>query len=371
MIFMVALATLAGCKHQTATYAELGSKPVKQGEIYLVTPQGAVTSTGEQWVGAFKKGAVNKLVIYFYGGGVSVDAYTAAHGLSNHGDEFFFFDDMTLWKEMALKCFQSSFGNDTIINPFRDWSVALLPYTTGDFHIGQGEFEYTTLEGNLDTLYHHGYTNFQLFMDHVMPYVGSPEAIVVSGSSAGGFGTSFLSEDITELFPDVTNFVACVDASQLFWDKFPETCKNVWQAPEHIAARFVSDNPVYDCLTTLHQDKPYVKILFTCSARDFALVSFNNYFSNGAKTDGTKEEGEKFQQKLQQFVTNLLALDSAAGVFIWDDMISNETTNLTVHTIETGKDFHTDRGGNGSVAHWLYDAVEGNVRVVGLDCFDR
>jgi len=371
IIAIAAIAAFTGCKNESTSYAELGTKKVKEGEIYLVTPDGAVTSTGEQWVGAFKKGAENKLVIYFYGGGVSVDAYSAAHGLSRHGEEFFYFDDMTLWKQVAYNCFKGSFGNDTITNPFKDWSVALLPYTTGDFHIGTGEFEYTNLEGNLDTLYHHGYTNFQLFMDRVMPYVGTPEAIVVSGSSAGGFGTAFLSEDITELFPNVTNFVACVDASQLYWDKFPETCKNVWQAPEHIANRFQSNNPVLDCLTALHQDKPYVKILFTCSARDFALVDFNNYFERGVRTPGTKEEGEIFQGHLQEFVNNLLAVDSAAGVFIWDDMIFNATTNLTVHTIETGKDFHTDRGGNGSVAQWLYDAVEGNVRVVGLDCFEN
>ncbi len=370
-IFIAAIAAFTGCKNQSTTYAELGSKPVKKGEIYLVTPDGAVTSTGEQWVGAFKKGAENKLVIFFYGGGVSVDAYSAAHGLSKDSLGFFFFDDMTLWKQIAYNCFKSSFGNDTATNPFKDWSVALLPYTTGDFHIGSGEFEYINLEGQLDTLYHHGYTNFRLFMDRVMPYVGTPDAIVVTGSSAGGFGTSFLSEDITELFPEVKNFVTCVDASQLYWDKFPEVCKNVWQAPEHIANRFHSDNSVLDCLTALHQDKPYVKILFTCSVRDFALVTYNNYFEHGAKTLGTKEEGEIFQQRLQRFVTSLLAMDSTAGVFIWDDMIFNEATNLTVHTIETGKDFHTDRGGNGSIANWLYDAVEGNVRVVGLDCFEK
>jgi len=371
LIIIASIAVLFGCKNESNTYSELGSVPVKDGEIYLVTPEGAVTSNGGQWKGAFKKGTENKLVIYFFGGGVSVDEYTASHGISKHANEFFYFDDMSLWKETAYQCFKGAFGSDQETNPFKEWNVVLLPYTTGDFHIGTGEFEYTDLEGNPATLYHHGYTNFKLFMDRVMPYLGTPESIVVSGSSAGGFGTSFLSEDITELFPETQNFVTCVDASQLYWDKFPEVCKNVWKAPEHIANRFVSDNPVLDCLTTLHNDKPYVKILFTCSTRDNALVGFNNYFEKGAKTPGTKEEGQIFQQRLYDFVQKLLSVDNNAGVFIWDDMISNEETNLTVHTIETGENFHTDRGGNGSIAQWLIDAVNGNVRVVGLDCFNK
>jgi len=371
LVIIASFAALIACKNESAAFVELGSEPVKEGTLYLVTPEGAVTSTGSQWMGGFKKGSENKLVIYFYGGGVSVNEFTAALGISKHADDFFYFDDMSLWKDVAYNCYKGSFGSDLESNPFKDWSVVLLPYTTGDFHIGTGEFEYTDLEGKPATLYHHGYTNFKLMMDRVMPYLGSPEDIVVSGSSAGGFATSFLSEDITELFPETKNFVACVDASLLFWDKFPEACKNVWQAPEHIAKRFVSDNSVYDCLTTLHNDKPYVKILFACSIRDEALVSFGNYFEKGAKTPGTKEEGEIFQQRLNTFIQNLLAMGENTGIFIWDDMVANEESNLTVHTIETGENFHTDRGENGSIAQWLYDAVNGNVRVVGLECFTK
>jgi len=369
LLILVSFAALVGCKNESTTFVELGSEPVKEGTVYLVTPEGAVTSIGNQWVGAFKKGSENKLVVFFYGGGVSVDAYTAARGLSRHAGEFFYFDDVSFWKDVAYGCFKAGFGSDSETNPFRDWNVALLPYTTGDFHIGTGDFEYTDLEGNPAILYHHGYTNFKLFMDRVMPYLGNPETIVVSGSSAGGFGTSFLSEDITELFPETKNFVTCVDASQLYWDKFPEVCRNVWEAPEHIANRFVSDNPVYDCLATLHNDKPYVKILFTCSIRDNALVMYNNYFDKGVMTPGTKEDGEIFQQRLKGFVKDLLAVDNNAGVFIWDDMVSDEESKLTVHTIETGDNFLTDRSGNGSIAKWINDAVNGNIRVVGLESF--
>lgn len=355
------------CKDNETAFVELGSEPVADGVLYYVTPEGAVTSTGDQWVGAFKKGKENKLVVYFYGGGVSVDAFTAAHGLSKTPGEMFYFDDMSIWKQVAYNCYSSAFGSQSDENPFKDWSVMVLPYTTGDFHIGQGEFPYTGVDGQEHTLYHHGYTNFKLYMDKVMPYVGTPEAIVVSGSSAGGFGTSFLSEDITELFPETTNFVCCVDASQLYWDQFPEVCRNVWNAPEHIASRFVSDNPVYDCLVTLHNDKPYVKILFVCSSRDHALVAYQNYFDNGVMSVGTKENGDIFQQKLGNFLQNLLAVDDNAGAFIWNDIVKDEATGLTEHTIETGPNFHTDRSGNGSVSRWIADAVEGNVRVIGLE----
>jgi len=378
LIYIIAsVVAFCACGHKQAstenatenTYAELGSVPVEQGVVYLVTPEGAVTSTGSQWVGAYKQGTENKLMIYFFGGGVSIDAYSARYGWSQHGDEMFYFDDMSIWQQVAEKCFTTGFGSQDERNPFRNWSVMMLPYTTGDFHIGTGEFVYTGLDSAEHTLYHHGYTNFRKYMEMVMPYAGTPEAIVVSGSSAGGFGTSFLSEDITELFPQTTNFVSCVDASQLYWDQFPATVREVWKAPEHIAARFVSNNPVYDCLTTLHRDKPYVKILFGCSSRDAALAEFQNYFDKGVKSKPTKEDADVLEGRIAHFVSELLKADPEAGIFIWNDVVTDEEAQLTQHTIETGELFLGDRSGNGSFAQWMYDATHGNVRVVGLDIF--
>lgn len=48
------------------------------GKWYTVPISGAVCSDGTPWRGTFRKGSENNLVIYFFGGGVSINAYTAA-----------------------------------------------------------------------------------------------------------------------------------------------------------------------------------------------------------------------------------------------------------------------------------------------------
>jgi hypothetical protein len=71
------------------------------------------------------------------------------------------------------------------------------------FTSGQNELTLTNKDGDTKTVYHYGYVNYTGFMKEVMPYIGTPEALVISGSSAGGFATSLLSDDIiTNYFPD-------------------------------------------------------------------------------------------------------------------------------------------------------------------------
>ena len=53
------------------SFPELKGEP-EVGSYYSIKPEGALTSTGKQWHGIFKKGNENKTVVYFFGGGVSI-----------------------------------------------------------------------------------------------------------------------------------------------------------------------------------------------------------------------------------------------------------------------------------------------------------
>ena len=55
------------------------------------------------------------------------------------------------------------------------------------------------------------------------------------------------------------------------------------------------------------------------------------------------------------------------GLFLWDDIVSDEKEQLTLHTIEMTHHFFEDRGGNGSISQWVYDAVCGKVYSKGLE----
>lgn len=91
------------------SFPELKGEPVIN-SYYDISPKGALTSTGKQWHGIFKKGKENKTVVYFFGGGVSITEET-----SKRGKEFYAVD-MTAQDFVA----KGGIGSDANDNPFKD-----------------------------------------------------------------------------------------------------------------------------------------------------------------------------------------------------------------------------------------------------------
>ena len=86
-------------------------------------------------------------------------------------------------------------------SPFENWSIILFPYATGDFHAGAGELRYTDHDGKEKILYHNGYVNYTQTMQKIteLADMKEPEAVVVTGYSAGGFAAALLSDDILQI----------------------------------------------------------------------------------------------------------------------------------------------------------------------------
>jgi hypothetical protein len=72
-------------------------------------------------------------------------------------------------------------------NPFRDASLVFVPYCTGDIHGGNRVVTYSGAGGA--RAYHHvGRANLLAFLPRIAATWPAPRKLVVSGSSAGGFG---------------------------------------------------------------------------------------------------------------------------------------------------------------------------------------
>lgn len=339
------------------------------GKWYEVQAVEGLCGNGDPWHGLFRKGKDNKLIVYFFGGGVSVNEYTAARSFAINPSEGFYSDN-----EDNLDFFvRLGIGSQSENNPFKDWSVLAIPYSTGDFHCGAGDYTYLDLEGKEGVLHHYGYKNYSSVLAQILPFVGSPDALLVCGFSAGGFGTSLLADDVISHFPQTPNVTVFVDSSVLLYDQWPQVAHDVWQAPKVIADRVVSDNITLDCLKALHNKYgDMVKILFGCSVRDEALTNMQVYFDEGKTRKLTHQDGDRMQKVLKQMVNGMKETVKGAGVFIWDDMISQKDAMLTSHTILPSPfEFHTDRGGNGSIRQWIWDAVNGDVKSYGLELLDN
>lgn len=343
-------------------YPNLKKNPVL-GKWYRVTDSEMKTSEGSKYRAFFKKGSENKIMIYFAGGGVSINEETARDDTYNT-TEIFIDTLANLTMNMGgLACEAEG-------SPFENWTVILFPYATGDFHTGTGEFHYTDHDGKKKILYHNGYVNYTQTMRKVMELAGvdDPEAVVVTGYSAGGFAAALLADDLfTNYFPNAESKNVLVDASLLLHDDWHTIAVDVWQTPREIADKLTTNNLTLDCLTALHQKYgDGIHLLFDCSTRDGDLAKVQNYFDTGVM-DVTEKEADIYQQILRDSILPFQEAD--VSLFIWDGVPwYDDPRNMTAHTIIATPAVWLPFEEQGqSIAGWLSDAVNGDLKDYGLD----
>lgn len=124
----------------------------------------------------------SKVVIYLMGGGACWDNTTcyvyktAVNIESGYGEAQFNSDSKGL--DVSI------FNRADMKNPLRDASYFFVPYCTGDIHGGNNpDADY----GGKKTK-HVGFKNMEAYLRRIVATVPNAERVVLSGSSAGGFG---------------------------------------------------------------------------------------------------------------------------------------------------------------------------------------
>lgn len=373
IILLVLLILAVGVYQFVLQYPKLKENPTI-GKWYSVSTSEMKDSEGNTYHALFKKGSENKVMIYFAGGGVSINEQTARNDTYNTK---MVQPDMLANITMNM----GGLGFEAEENPFHDWTVILFPYATGDFHCGTGEFSYTDKDGKQKILYHNGYVNFTSAMDEILEHAGieNSEAVIVTGYSAGGWGASILANDVfTNYFPHAASKTVLVDSSVALNDNWKQIAEMVWQAPEHIVNRIQTNNLTLDSLVALHKDfGDEVAILFDCSTRDGSLAQIQRYFNQGVIDEESGQmpvdeaDADVFQLLLKEFVYQLK--EQAGGhVFIFDGFAwYDDPRNMTSHTIIPVPQVFIELNDTGaSVAEWLLDAVNGKFYDYGLDLIE-
>ena len=355
-------------------FPQIPSEP-KAGKWYGIPLKGCVSSDGKEAHAGFRKGTENKLVILLFGGGVSWNEFMAARPNSVYGNpdkiSFYACGDGGLVADLAARIGIHTLSKKES-NPFRDWNMLAIPYTTGDFHCGAGDFPYTALDGSKQVLHHHGYTNYRTALQEAMKHMGNnPDQILVTGFSAGGFGTALLTDDVMRTFPNCNDVTSYVDSGFMIYPGWPEVARNVWKAPTEIAERIHSDNITLDCLQALKQDHgDRVKIAFSCSTRDAALSEYINYVEKD-QLYADKESGIQFQKKLKQMCNDLQQAIPNIALYIFDTPDENaakKAEGLTKHCIGAADKMVVE---GITAAQWLWDAVCGTPRQIGMSLLDQ
>ncbi len=376
-VVLVVLLVLAGAfiarRYYIISQAEISGKAVDTGEWFDIRPEGIVSANGEEVYTQMRLGTENKVIVMFCGGGISINEYTAARpyiGLRIADEPGFYSDDI---EGMIPDYCAIGIGVQSDENPFSDWSIIVIPYTTADFHIGTTEYAYTALDGSEAVLNHHGYLNYRAIMDEAVRYTGSaPDELLICGWSAGGYATAILAPEIMEdYFPDAGHVTVCVDSSLLELDHWERIFRDVWAAPEEFTQKIHSSNLIVDFLGALYDEygDENVTYLYIGSVRDGALTKYQSFFDVSSYT-ANNVNVNVYTGYLREMLRQLGGRIPSCGIYLFDSLpfsLRPTQFRLTQHTIiETAMVFWpvTDRV---SVASWLYDAVEGNVTSHGLN----
>lgn len=347
-------------------YPEIKENP-KTTKWYRVSDKAMKDSEGNSYHALFKKGSENNVLVYFAGGGVSVNEEMAKDDTYNK----------KLVKPDFLANITMNMGglaSDAEGSPFKDWSMILFPYATGDFHAGTGEFKYIDKDGKEKTLYHNGYNNYTLAMREILEKaeIGNPDKVVVTGYSAGGFATALLSDNIyTNYFPNAKSKNVLVDAALLLNDDWHSIATNVWKTPKNISDKLTTNNLTLDCLKALNEKYGNnIHLLFDSSTRDGDLAKVQNYFDTGVM-DVNEDKGDIYQQTLKDTIPEFKKAN--VSLFIWDGVgWYNDTRNLTAHTIiATPAVWLSFEKQKKSIAEWLNDAVNGELKDYGINLINK
>jgi hypothetical protein len=209
-----------------------------------------------------KRGTVNKLLMYYQGGGacweqltcgVPVCDATATAGDNPNGATSGFFD------------------RTNPNNPFKDWNVVFVSYCSCDIHFGDSSQDYDNVNP-MSPLHveHRGYQNSKVAEKWAREHFVNPEQVFVTGSSAGAYGAWFNGPLLESVWP-ASKFDILADAgngvitADFLTNSFPN-----W----NFAANLPSDIPgLSDVLTNGTGIPGYTEIV----ANQFPTTTFAHY----------------------------------------------------------------------------------------------
>jgi hypothetical protein len=171
---------------------------------YLGRKLRPICSTGTPWVFFAKRGTVNKVVMYYQGGGACWNPFTCNPATPTY--------DTAVTENDDPSDIDSGFGDlANPDNPFKDWSVVFIPYCTGDVHWGDASFVYSG--GGLEfTIEHRGAVNARVAEKWARDHFVMPEEVFVTGSSAGAYGAIASSPYLMEFAWPSSHFAVLGDA---------------------------------------------------------------------------------------------------------------------------------------------------------------
>ena len=355
--------------------------PVLEGEPepgtwYRIDIPDGISGDGSGYYVYLRKGTNDHLCIFFSGGGVAWNEYTAARPVTGGkvaaGMPNFYWNNLRPFTQiMNIHIGITDCQNDA--NPFKDWNFVIVTYATGDFHVGNHDFPYTAEDGSQQVVHFNGYNNFMSAMKISSSYFPDPDKMLIAGDSAGAFAVPALSGDIVDnVYPKCSDITLFSDSGQLIYHHWRRTARDIWKAPTPIWSAIHTPNITMDWYHDLYsRSGDRLKYLYASSTHDYLLSAyFNDITFKKYNTDS--EVRDVFYHQLQEMTADFKDMaKNNSGIFIneWKNLavIKSGLRGGTCHTAVRMPNFYMKNHTGVTMAQWLSDAVNGDIYDSGMD----
>ncbi len=316
-----------------------------------------------------KQSAENNWMIYLSGGGMNWDETSTAEPITLKtmlkGEGLTYFANIPFYKLTMMK---GILEEDNESNPFANWNYLYIPYSTGDFHIGNNSVEYSK-NGKTYESYHNGRNNVLAALEWFQQNSGTPSNILICGESAGGFGAAFWTPYIAEIYTE-TRIFEYTDSSYIQTGRWKDIIDSHWNADFKGNYGF---EPEADLITVTfaHNALTYPDITFLQSNTlyDNLLINFQKRLNDNSLADSEYRDIWSAQMLAS---TKLLADKYSNYHFFITDYSLDSKLGTTVHTLSSSEDFYKANEDGINLCDWLYSAIESkDVKNVGSDFLSK
>jgi len=253
------------------------------------------------------------------------------------------------------------FDRANTANPVRDWTWVYVPYCSGDVYAGQAE---TMLGGKLR--YFYGYSNITAFLERLVPSFPTTTQVLLTGSSAGGFGSAINYPQTQRAFGSVPVVLIDDSAPPMSTDVYPECLqtiwKNVWRLDLTVLAECGADCPgntfSEELFAHVRKEFPNMKGGLYSTTGDQTIRSFAGYgWTNGYNMCGNSPGAVSttvYTNGLNEIRTNVGTTNFATFYIAG-----------TSHTRLRASSFYTTTVGQTSLPEWMADVLAGTITHIG------
>ncbi|MEY4948390.1 MAG: hypothetical protein RL698_601 [Pseudomonadota bacterium] len=193
-LLLTACAALAACGSDSAPAPTL----IADAEFKTISPVGPIEYEGRNlqpqcmdgspYHFFVKRGSVNKVLMYYQGGGACWDEQTCSLATCDTNVNPDGGDNPNNQK--------TGFGDrDNPDNPFHDWSIVFVSYCSCDIHFGDAAQDYPK------HVEHRGFDNAKVAEKWARENLPYPDEVFVTGSSAGAYGAFFHGPLLIRVWP--------------------------------------------------------------------------------------------------------------------------------------------------------------------------